>query len=73
MSTTLGRLSTAEVGKPVILDEPSKVVKALLSNQDAMIDLIVVLCTKLDADGGVTDTNYNALVGALLTKVNITL
>ena len=71
MSTSRGRLNASEVGKPVTYDDPTKVISALLSNQDALIDAIVALTAKLDADAGVTDTNYGALISASLAKIDL--
>jgi hypothetical protein len=68
-STTLGRLSAAEAAKPVIYDAPEKLIAALLTSQDAMIDAIKALTAKLDADAGVTDTTYAALISNGLTKI----
>jgi hypothetical protein len=41
----------------------------LLVKFNVLIGAIDVLCTKLDADAGVTDTNYQALVGNLNSKI----
>jgi hypothetical protein len=37
--------------------------RALLTN---LVDALQAVCTKLDADGGVTDTDYAATVAALI-------
>lgn len=68
-SSTLGRLSAAEAGKPVIYDAPEKVISAILSNQDSVIAALKVLTAKLDLDAGVTDTNYAALVSNSLSPI----
>lgn len=68
-STTLGRLAAVEVGKPIIYDAPEKTVRAILTNQDAIIDAVKALCAKLDLDAGVTDTNYSALISNSLNKI----
>ena len=71
MSLILGRLASAEKAKPVIYDAPEKTISALLSNNDALIDAVKALCAKLDADAGVTDTNYAALISNSLSKIDL--
>lgn len=71
MSKTLGRLPQALVGKSIPYDAPERVVQALLTANDQMIDAIQQLCAKLDADAGVTDTNFNTLIGSKLVKIDL--
>lgn len=42
--------------------------KTLVVTLNALIDAIRVVTAKLDADAGVTDTNYTALFDAVITK-----
>lgn len=67
--TTLGRLSTAQMSQ-LILDNPSQVVLALVTQQDAIIAALQAISAKLDADGGVTDTNYASTITASLAALN---
>jgi hypothetical protein len=71
MSTALGRLQPAEVGKKVIYDAPEKTISALLSNQDAMVDAIKALCAKLDFDA-LGSANYAASISNSLSKIVLT-
>ena len=71
MSLTLGRLSSTELGKPVLHDQPSKTSSAVMSKLDELIDAIKALTAKLDADAGVTDTNYAALISNAISKVDL--
>lgn len=43
--------------------------QAMLQKQDEIIDLLKALTAKLDADAGVADTNYAALITNSLNKV----
>jgi hypothetical protein len=43
--------------------------QAMLRNQDAVIDAIKAIAAKLDADAGVTDTNYASTITDLLSKI----
>jgi len=45
--------------------------QAMLIKQDELIDLLKSLMAKLDADAGVTDTDYAATLTDLLEKVQL--
>lgn len=68
-SSTLGRLSSAEMSQ-LNLDESSQSFKALLTQQDAIIVALKAIAAKLDADGGVTDTNYASTITASLAALS---
>jgi hypothetical protein len=48
---------------------PGSAEQAILEKQDQMIDMLKALTAKLDADGGVTDTNYASTLTDSLSKV----
>lgn len=45
--------------------------QAILRKQDEIIDLLKALAAKLDADAGVTDTDYASLLTNALEKVKL--
>ena len=61
----LGRLSEGELGKAVMHDAPEKQVAAMMSKLDEVAQLLRDLTAKLDADAGITDTDYSDLVADL--------
>lgn len=71
MSLTLGRLPQALVGKSIPYDAPERTVQALLTANDKLIDAIKAIAAKLDADAGVTDTNYAATITNSLQKIDL--
>jgi hypothetical protein len=68
----IGRLNEAEAAQKVKYDAPEKTVSALLSKVDELTDKIAALCAKLDADGGVTDTDYAAEISDDIAKIELT-
>lgn len=68
-STKVGRLSKSKLGQPVQHDAPEEQSKAVMSKLDELIGAIKTLTAKLDADVGVTDTNYAALVSDTLKEI----
>lgn len=64
--TKIGRLTDAQVGKPVINDAPEQQMRAVMSQLDQLVGVVKALAAKLDLDGGVTDTDYAASVSALI-------
>jgi len=69
-STTLGRLNSAQVGKPVIYDAPEKTIAAMLSQQDAIVAALQALAAQLDA-GAVAGGPYNAGAVAALAPIQL--
>jgi len=69
----LGRLDVSEVGQSVLHDLPEKQAAAIMSKLDELIVSVQALCAKLDADGGVTDTDYAATVSASLKAIQLSL
>ena len=67
----LGRLSDEEVGKEILHDAPEKQMQAVMSKLDELIDAIAALTAKLDADAGVTDTDYAAEVSVAKIKLKL--
>ena len=45
--------------------------QGMLKNQDAIIDALKALTAKLDADAGITDTNYASTVTDVLAKLKL--
>lgn len=60
-ATDVGRLPSDEVGDEHLLDDPTKAFSALLTKVDEIIAALKGIAAKLDADDGVTDTNYRSL------------
>ena len=73
MSTTIGRLTSAEVGKTHVDDNASKTVQALMSKMDEMIVAIKAITAKLDGDSGVNLTNYASACTDSLAKIELTI
>jgi len=69
----VGRLLDSDVGKPHTLDDPTKAYSALLTKVDEMIDLLKALTAKLDADAGVTDTDFASTLTDSLEKLKFRL
>jgi len=69
----IGRLPAEEVGQDHILDDPTKGFQAVLTKQDEIIDLLKALTAKLDADGGVSDTDFASLLTDDLNKLGFSL
>lgn len=67
--TKLGRLTDAEKAQSVQHDAPEQQMKAVMSKLDELIGAIKTLTAKLDLDGGVTDTDYAALVSDTLKEI----
>lgn len=67
MSKTLGRLDAMQAGKPVIYDSPERTVRAIISNQDAIIGAIQALCAKLDTNHGAASDHAATISNALKT------
>jgi hypothetical protein len=67
----LGRLSADELGKKVLHDAPEKQVAALMSKVDELTTALAALCAKLDADAGVTDTDYAATISDSVAKIEL--
>ncbi len=65
----VGRLLPAEIGIKLPLDAPEKTVAALLSKVDELTDALTALCVKLDADSGVNNTNYAAVISTPILKL----
>lgn len=65
----VGRLPSDEVGTEIQLDDPTKAYSALLSKVDEIIVALKGLTAKLDADGGVTGTNFGSLWTDNLAKL----
>lgn len=57
-STTIGRLNSAQVGKPVVYDAPERTVAAILTQQDALVAALKALAAQLDA-ASITGGPYN--------------
>ena len=70
---TVGRLPVEERGVPLILDNPSKVVEAALTKQDEIIEMLKALTAKLDADTGVTSTNFAETLTDALRAIELKL
>lgn len=68
MNPELGRLSSGEVGKPVVHDDPSKQGQAVQSQLDAVVDALKALCAKLDTDA-VGGADYAATISDSLKKI----
>jgi hypothetical protein len=75
MSTSLGRLLASEKGGKILHDLPEKQAKAMMSQLDdivaqvqALVVAVKAIAAKLDADGGVTDTNYASTITASVDK-----
>jgi hypothetical protein len=49
--------------------EPGSTERDLLVKYNVLVAAFDVLCAKLDADAGVTDTNYAALAGNLCSRI----
>lgn len=60
-ATTVGRLPADEVGTEILLDNPTKVVAALLSKVDELTAALKGIADKLDLDSGVNGTDYGSL------------
>jgi hypothetical protein len=68
-STSVGRQgSTGSFANTIA---PKSGEQAMLMKQDQIIDLLKALTAKLDADAGVADTDYAALLTASLEKVKL--
>ena len=72
-TTDIGRLPSDEVGAVHTFDDPTKAFSALLTKVDEIITLLHALGAKLDADGGVTDTNYRSLLTTPLVALKFQL
>jgi len=73
MSETIGRLPLDLVDQPHVHDAPNRTVEAMLTKLDALIDIQAGLAAKLDADPGVTDTDYAATLTDSLKKLDLIL
>lgn len=71
--TKLGRLSDSEKMLPIVHDDPSQQMKAVMSKLDELIGAVKALTAKLDADGGVTDTDYAALITNAIKEIELKL
>jgi len=69
-STSLGRLSAAQVGQPQIYDAPERTVAAILTNQDAIIAALKALAAQLDTNS-ITGHPYNTGLVAALAPVQL--
>ena len=67
----MGRLAADELKKKVLHDAPEKTVAALMSKVDELTVVIKALCAKLDADAGVTDTDYAAVISDAILKIEL--
>lgn len=65
MSLVPGQIGRDDQKENIIHDAPNKTVETMLHNQDLIIQALKDIADKLDADTGVTDTDYNAIAGAL--------
>jgi len=72
MSTDYGRLNKDLVGKQLSDDAPELKVAAMLSKQDDLIAAIKALTAKLDADAGVTDTDYASTISDGINLLDFT-
>jgi hypothetical protein len=72
-ATDVGRLPSDEVGDEHLLDDPTKAFSALLTKVDEIIAALKGIAAKLDADGGVTDTNYRSLWTTALAELKFRL
>ena len=61
------------VDEPNVHDAPNRTVEVMLSNQDRLIDALKGMAAKLDADGGVTDTDYAADLTDAIGKLDLIL
>jgi hypothetical protein len=68
-SITKGRGKASSVKSNTVPNKSAT--QAILRKQDEIIDLLKSLTAKLDADAGVTDTDYAALITAALEKVKL--
>ena len=70
----VGRRDVAEVDSGNLThDAPSNTVEAMLTKQDAIVDAIKAMAAKLDADAGVTDTDYASSITDSLAKLKLIL
>jgi len=69
----VGRLPTEERGVPVLRDDPTKVSEAILTKLDEISSLMKNLAEKLDADTGVTDGDYAAVLTDALDEIELKL
>lgn len=72
-SEEVGRLASDEVGTELVLDDPSRACSAILSKIDDLIVALKAIGDKLDADGGVTDTDYGSTITDALAKLKFKL
>lgn len=71
MSQAKGRRNQPRLGVFQDTVTPGSAEQAILINQDAIITALKALCAKLDADAGVTDTNYESLISNALAQVTL--
>lgn len=72
-SETLGRITQEEQDKGVIQDSPSKILAAVLTKQDEILDKLneILAATDGAADGNALNTALNALDLSELNKVKL--
>ena len=68
MSTTKGRKTFTQYTR-TMADRSAE--QGMLVKQDAIIDTLKALAAKLDADAGVTDTDYASTLTDLLSKLEL--
>lgn len=68
-STKAGRLGSTGTFQNTVA--PKSAEQAMLIQLDSLVTAIQALTAKLDADAGVTDTNYTALIGATLSLIKL--
>jgi hypothetical protein len=68
-STQVGRQGSTGTYQNTIA--PKSAEQAMLKKMDELIDALATLTAKLDADTGITDTDYAALITDTLEKVKL--
>jgi hypothetical protein len=73
MSDKIGRIPVENLYDKHVHDGPNRTVEAMLTQQDQMIGMLQDLAAKLDADTGVTDTDYAATLTDSMQKLDLIL
>lgn len=68
-STKVGREGSTGTFQNTV--SPKSAEQAMLMKMDELVDAVKALTAKLDADAGVADTNYAALISAALEKIKL--
>jgi len=63
MGFDVGRLTDSETDATIVHDAPNRTIEALIKKVDRLTDLVALLGPKLDTDTGVTDTDYESVLG----------